>query len=270
MTEPRNSLAIEVDNRALPVADRARHGARVPDTAERQRLERQRRIREIVFGAQDGILTTLGIVTGVDGATADRWTTVLTGALALLVGALSMGVGEYLGGKAEREVVQSAIEFEQREIASMPNEEFAEQVAYYKLKGFTDDEATMIVQRLEKNPEIRLHEMVRDEFGIDLREADDGGLRPTFAMMGSFALGALVPLLPYLAGIAMGLAAWVAFVLALAALFGIGVFAGRLSGRNRVRKGLELAAFGAAIFVVSWLAGHFVPPLFGRRPLGLG
>ena len=161
-----------------------RTAARIPDTPERKRLEKQRGIREIVFGAQDGLLTTLGIVTGVGSASNDRATILITGGLSLLVGALSMGVGEYLGGKSEREVVQSSIDFEQREMLDMPEEEFAEQVAYYRLKGFTDEEALMIVERLKKNPEIWLHEMVRDEFGIDLREAEAGSLRSTFAMAG--------------------------------------------------------------------------------------
>jgi VIT1/CCC1 family predicted Fe2+/Mn2+ transporter len=190
MPQQRNSLAINTDNRVVSVANRGRNAARIPDTPERQRLEDKRSIREVVFGAQDGILTTLGIVTGFSSASPDRAAILLTGFLSLLVGAISMGVGEYLGGKSEREVVQNAIDFERQEMLDAPAEEFAEQVAYYRLKGFTDDEAVMIVRRLEKNPDIWLHEMVRDEFGIDVREAESGGLRASFAMAGSFAIGA--------------------------------------------------------------------------------
>ena len=134
--DTRNSLDINIDNRSVTVADRGRNAARIPDTPERQKLEKQRSIREIVFGAQDGILTTLGIVAGVGGASPDRATIVITGGIALLVGALSMGAGEFLGGRAERDVVQNAIDFERWEMATMPADEFAEQVAYYRLKGF--------------------------------------------------------------------------------------------------------------------------------------
>ncbi len=80
--------------------------------------------------------------------------------------------------------------------------------AYYKLKDFTDEEALMNVRRLQKNPGIWLHEMVRDEFGIDLREAENGGLRPVFAMAGSFAIGALLPVLSYLLPLPLGTALW--------------------------------------------------------------
>jgi len=215
-------------------------------------------------------LTTLGIVSGVGGASADRATIVLTGTLALLVGALSMGAGEFLGGRAERDVVKNAIDFEQWEMSTMPESEFAEQVAYYRMKGFTDDEAVTIVRRLEKNPEIWLHEMVRDEFGIDLREAQGRGFRGTIAMAGSFALGAALPVLPYALGISLDAARWCALAFSVATLFGIGFFAGKLGGRTPLRKGLEVVLVGAVIFGISWGAGHFIPPLFGRGALSIG
>jgi VIT1/CCC1 family predicted Fe2+/Mn2+ transporter len=267
----RNALSIDTDNRVVSVSSRGKHASRIPDTPERRKLEEQRSIREVVFGAQDGVLTTLGIVTGVSGASADRGAILITGFLSMLVGALSMGVGEYLGGKSERDVVRNAIEFEQQEMIDTPDEEFAEQVAYYRLKGFTDEEALMIVQRLEKNPEIWLHEMVRDEFGIDLREAEDGGLRAPFAMMASFAVGGSLPVLPYaFTLLPLGTAMWAGLALAVAALFTIGYVAGRLSARTPIRKGLEIVAFGAVVFAISWAAGHFIPPLFGRSAISVG
>jgi VIT1/CCC1 family predicted Fe2+/Mn2+ transporter len=270
MKTERNSFSIDTDNRVVSVANRGHHAARIPDTPERQKLEKQRGIREVVFGAQDGVLTTLGIVTGISSASANRGTVLITGLLSLLVGAISMGVGEYLGGKAEREVVQSAIERERLEMIEMPEEEFAEQIAYYGLKGFTDDEAMTIVRRLEKNPDIWLHEMVRDEFGIDVRESEGGGLREALNMTVSFALGAALPVLPYAFGISLGVAMWTGLGLAVAALFGIGYFAGSLSGRSPARKGLEIVAFGAAVFAIGWAAGRFVPPLFGHMAVNVG
>ncbi len=270
MGELRNSLSIETDSRAVSIATRGRHAARIPDTPERRRLEQQRSVREVVFGAQDGILTTLGIVTGLGGAKVDHATIIITGFLSLLVGALSMGVGEFVGGRAEREVVANAIELERREMLDMPEEEFAEQVAYYRLKGFTDDEALTIVRRLEKNPEIWLHEMVRDEFGIDVREAEGKGFRASGAMALSFAVGGAVPVFPFTLGIALGTATLIALGCAAVALFAIGFFAGRLGGRAPVVKGLEIVAWGAAVFAISWAAGRYVPPLFGHAAIGVG
>lgn len=238
---------------------------RVPDTPERSRLERERSIREIIFGMQDGVLTTLGIVTGVGAAAPDRMTVALSGIVALITGALSMGAGEYLGGKSEREVVRNAIALEQSEMRENPEEEFAEQVAYYRLKGFTAEEATMIVRRLATNPEVWLHEMMRDEFGVDPRDAEGGNIRAPLSMGLSFAAGAFVPLLPYLFPFAHLTALWISIVLAAVVLFAIGAFAARLSGRHPLAKGAELLAYGTLIFIVTFIAGHFIPALFGQR-----
>jgi vacuolar iron transporter family protein len=242
-------------------------GPRVPDTPERTRLERERSVRELVFGMQDGILTTLGIVTGVGAAQADRTTILLTGIVSLIVGAASMGVGQYVGGKSEREVVRHAIEREQREMAEKPDDEFAEQVAYYRLKGFTPEEATMIVRRLATNPGVWLHEMMRDEFGIDPRIADKTGSGAAFVMAGSFAVGAFVPLIPHLFTFGAALASVFAMVLAAVVLFTIGIFTARLSGRNPIAKGFELVGFGALVFAIAYGTGHFLPALFGHAPV---
>jgi VIT1/CCC1 family predicted Fe2+/Mn2+ transporter len=242
----------------------------MPDTPERARLERQRSIREIVFGAQDGLLTTLGIVTGVGSANPDRATILLTGGISLIVGAISMGVGEYLGGKAEREVVENAIDYEHQEMIEKPDEEYAEQVGYYRLKGFPADEATAIVDRLQKLPDIWLHEMVRDEFGVDPRIVEGGGLRAPLSMAGSFAIGAAVPILPYLFAITHDQALVAGLVCAAIALFAVGFVAGRLGGRNPVKKGFEIVAFGAAVFAISYAAGRYLPPLFGKGSISVG
>ncbi|MBV9648044.1 MAG: VIT1/CCC1 transporter family protein, partial [Candidatus Eremiobacteraeota bacterium] len=233
---------------APPLAAAQGRRPRIPDTPQRASLERSRRIREIVFGAQDGLLTTLGIVTGVGGATDARATILLAGGISTLVGALSMGVGEYLGGKAEREVVEHWVDVEQREMLENTDEEIAEQIGYYRQKGFPPDEARMIVDRLTKHPDIWLHEMVRDEFGIDPRDSQFAGLSSTFAMAGSFAAGGIIPVLPYLFPLSHLVALLVSLVLAVCGLFVVGVIAARIAQRSALRKGLEIVAFGAAVF----------------------
>jgi VIT1/CCC1 family predicted Fe2+/Mn2+ transporter len=244
---------------------------RMPDTPERSRLEGERRVREVIFGAQDGLLTSLGIVTGVGAADPQPATILLTGLVALVVGTVSMGVGEYVGSKSEREVVRHAIRIEQAEMAANPDDEFFEHVAYYRLKGFTVEEATMIVTRLAQNPEIWLNEMVRDEYGIDPRIAEGGGLKPALAMGGSFAGGAVVPLAAYLLpSLSYHAALGVGVVMAALALGGIGAFSGRLANRNPLLKGLELVGYGALVYCVSFVAGHLIPPLFGRAAVGAG
>ncbi len=256
----------------LPIPDQTWTAARprIPDTPQRRELEAARSVREIVFGVQDGILTTLGIITGVGVAEGDRSAVFITGFLALLAGALSMAVGEYLGGKSEREVVQATIEMEKREMAADPQAEFAEQVAYYQLKGFSPGEAQMIVTRLTQHPDIYLYEMMRDEFGIDPRVADSSGLRAPIAMGASFALGSLVPIAAFFLPLSMIASTFISLALAIVGLFGVGVYAARNSDRHAIAKGFEIVAFGCCVFALSYLAGHFIPPLFGHAPVAVG
>lgn len=242
---------------------------RIPDTPQRRQLERQRSIREVVFGAKDGILTTMGVATGVGVASNGRIPVLVSAIVALVAGALSMAVGEFQGGKSEREVVAKSIETERREMLDNPKDEFAEQVAYYKLKGFSSDEAHTIVSRLAKNPEIYLYEMMRDEFGIDPRIAESSGMLPAVAMGLSYAAGSLVPIFPYffpaLSGRAM-LASSVGF--ALAGLFGIGVYAGSMGSRNKWLRGAEIVMWGSIVFALSYLSGQGIALLFHQRTPG--
>jgi VIT1/CCC1 family predicted Fe2+/Mn2+ transporter len=254
----------------VEIANWERVRPRIPDTPQRRKLERQRSVREIVFGAQDGILTTLGLVTGVGVADANRHVVLLTGFLAMLAGALSMGVGEYLGGKSEREVVQAAIDVERGEMAADPQGEFAEQVAYYRLKGFSAQEAQMIVNRLTHHPDIYLYEMMRDEFGIDPREADARSLRGPLSMGLSFSIGSLLPIVAFLLPAAMPVSIGLSLLFAIAGLFCVGYYAGLLGTRRPVAKGIEIVLFGLGVFVLSYLAGHYIPPLFGYRAVTVG
>jgi VIT1/CCC1 family predicted Fe2+/Mn2+ transporter len=158
---------------------------------------------------------------------------------------------------------------ERREMQEHPKDEFAEQVAYYKLKGFSSDEAHTIVSRLAKNPEIYLYEMMRDEFGIDPRIAESSDVIPALAMGLSYSIGSIIPIVPYFfAPLPRLTAAYVSLGLALAGLFGIGVYAGSLTDKNKWLRGLEIALYGSVVFGLSFLAGHFIPPVFGERAGG--
>lgn len=243
---------------------------RIPNTPQRAELERRRGIRELVFGAQDGILTTMGLVTGLDAAAGSHATVLIAGFLALGVGALSMGAGEYLGGKSEREVVKNTIAMERRELIEQPEEEVREQVGYYRLKGFSQEEAELIVRRLATNHEMWLYEMVRDEFGIDPRIVDETSIGPALKLALSFILGGLIPIIPHMFALPGASATILSFACAAILLFAIGCISGSLSGRNPLVKGLEIAAFGTGIFAVSYAAGRCIPPLFGQAPVAAG
>ena len=108
------------------------------------------------------------------------------------------------------------------------------------------------------------------QFGIDPRDAEDNGLRAPLAMGGSFALGSFVPIFAFLMPFSMHVSTVMALIFAVIALFAVGYYAGTLSNRHPVAKGFEIVAFGFAVFAVSFLAAHFIPPLFGHAPVSSG
>jgi len=128
----------------------------------------------------------------------------------------------------------------------------------------------MIVKRLTQMPEIYLYEMVRDEFGIDPRSAEDSGLRAPISIGCSFAVGSFVPILAFLLPFSMLVSTALSLAFAVIGLFAVGFYAGTLSNRHPFAKGLEIVLFGCVVFALSFLAGHYIPPLFGHAPIGVG
>ena len=86
----------------------------------------------------------------------------------------------------------------------------------------------------------------------------------------SFAAGSLLPIVAFMLPVSMVLSTWAALVFAVAGLFTVGFYAGTLSERSPIRKGFEVALYGCAVFIISYLAGHYIPPLFGHAPVAVG
>ena len=137
---------------------------------------------------------------GVTGAAAGNPSFILLAGIAgLLAGAFSMAAGEYISMQSQRELFEHQIALERAEMAAMPEEEEAELAAAYRAKGFTADEAARIARRIFEDPEAALDMLVREELGLDPDQLGS----PWGAAGGSFvafAIGAAVPVLPYLVG----------------------------------------------------------------------
>src|SRR5437870_9962619 len=135
---------------------------------------------------------------GVAGAARDHGSFVLlAGVAGLLAGAFSMAAGEYISMQAQRELFERQIALERSELEAMPQEEQAELAQVYRSKGFTEAEAATIAERMFRDPQHALDTLVREELGLDPDELGS----PWGAATGSFvafAVGALVPVIPYL------------------------------------------------------------------------
>jgi len=213
-------------------------------------------LRAVIFGVSDGLVSNLALVMGVAGASANGRLILLTGIAGLLAGAFSMAAGEYISMQSQRELFERQIALEAAELEAMPEEEEAELAALYMAKGFTRDEAQRIAARMFENPKTALDTLVREELGLDPDELGS----PMGAAVGSFvafAVGAAIPVVPYLFG--SGSAAFaVSIVASLAALFLVGAGVSLLTGRGLLFSGFRQVAIGAAAAGVTFAVGTLI------------
>jgi len=233
---------------------------------ERKRIASRSRIRELVFGAQDGILTTVGVVSSVFGATEKNSIILLAGLASGFAGMVAMTAGSYLSSKAEIEVQRSEISRESSELREHPEEELVELIEIYRMQGMPAEQARDAALRVAKNPRKMLRVMAESELGIEINPTSSP-MKDAGVMALSFLCGAVLPILPYvfLHGIP---ALALSIVLAVVALFGVGVIKARVVDANIWRAGLETFAIGAAAALLGFVLGTLIPKAFGVNFLG--
>ncbi len=232
---------------------------------ERQRVAAFGRIREVVFGAQDGVLSTAVLVTAVAAGVTDTVTIIIAGLAAALAGMISMGSGSYLGSKAQRDVYLAEIEKEAKELEENPAEELAELVFIYHQQGLSYRQAREMADHISSDKDLWLRTLVEKELGInpDLLQSP---VKDGLTMAGAFIAGAAVPLIPYLLAAAdvidRGPAIVASVAAALTGLFLIGLGKGRLIQKSPLLQGLEVLGIGAAASGVGYLLGEGISRLF--------
>src|SRR5437879_6142847 len=185
-------------------------------------------LRPAVFGAMDGLVSNLALMTGVAGGAVGQNTIVLTGLAGMAAGAFSMAAGEYTSVASQRELVVAELAVERAQLRKHPKDEQAELAALYESRGVEPELARKVAEQLSRDPEQALEIHAREELGIDPSDLPS----PTVAAVssfGSFALGALLPVLPYLLGASV---LWPAVLLALLGLFACGAVVARVTARS--------------------------------------
>ncbi len=215
-------------------------------------------LRAGVLGANDGIVSTAGIVVGVAGATTDRSAIVVAGVAALVAGALSMGAGEYVSVSTQRDSEEALLEKERRELHEEPEEELAELAGIYAAKGLDDALSLEVARQLTAHDAFGAH--AEAELGIDPHDLTSAW-NAAFASMIAFTLGALLPLLTItLVGVSARVG--VTFFAVLLALAGTGWTSARLgygpTGRAVIRNVLGGFFAMAVTYGVGSLLGSYV------------
>jgi vacuolar iron transporter family protein len=218
-------------------------------------------IRNVIYGVNDGLTATLGVLAGVGGATVNPRVVLIGGLSAMVASAVSMAGGAYLSSKSQREVYEGQLAREAAEIEAMPDLERAELVKIYRSKGLTPDEARTIVARITADKKVWLETQAREELGLDVAQFENPVREGVVAGV-STLVGGVIPVFGYLGGRALvgatlsGIAALIiAFVVCAVFLFSIGSARSFFTGKAGVRSGLEMLAVGTAVAALTYVVG---------------
>ena len=211
-------------------------------------------LRPAVFGAMDGLVTNVSLIAGVGGASVSSHFVILTGLAGLAAGAFSMAAGEFVSVSSQNELVVSEIDKEQAELEKNPVAEERELAATFRARGVEPALAQEVAAQISRNPAEALNVHVREELGVDPHDLPSP-LVAAAASLVTFAVGAFIPLLPYLAGadslaLALGLAA-------VAAIVGGGLVA-RMTNRPFIRGAARQLILGALAAAITYGIGHAV------------
>ncbi len=242
-----------------PEASSTYAAARAEVEGERWRVASIGRIREVVFGAQDGLLSIMALVTAVAAADVGNTTVLIAGLAGALSGVISMASGAYLGSRAEQDVQRAEIAKEAKELEDHPAEELAELVVLYQREGLSFTEAKGVAEHIAADKDLWLKTLVEKELGLSA-EVTTNPVKDAFVMAAAFIMGALIPVLPYF--FTQGNIAIIASVAAtLFGLFALGMGKGRIVKKSPIMQGLEILAVGAVAGAIAFGLGEGIPRL---------
>jgi vacuolar iron transporter family protein len=208
-------------------------------------------LRAAVFGAMDGLVTNTALVAGVAGGGGSSHAVVLSGVAGLAAGAISMALGEYTSVTTQNEQLDLEVAKERHELATNPAGELQELADLWEERGLDAPLARAVAEQLSRDPEQALRVHAVSELGLD----PDDKPSPLTAAVSSFvcfAIGAVVPLLPYLLGAPV---LWLALLCGGVGLLAAGALSARFTARTWWSAGLRQLCFGAVAAAATYLIG---------------
>ena len=230
---------------------------------EKERVGKVSQIRELVFGAQDGLLVPLGVISSVAGAFSNNHIVIVAGVSEALAGAFSMATGAYLASQAEEQVHRNELKKEMEAIEKYPEDEKEEMVLLRKREGLSDKDARDLVNILIKSKTAYFNTMVQKELGIDPHPA--GTATKDALLVGvSYLISAMVPLFPYF--FLKGNPAIATSIFAtLIALFVIGLMKGRVASLPYLKSGFQVLLVGTGSGIGGYFLGVILPHILGIK-----
>jgi vacuolar iron transporter family protein len=226
---------------------------------EAHRTNRTGWVRAAVLGANDGVVSTAALIVGVAGSGASFGTVRTAGIAALVAGALSMAVGEYVSVASQRDIEEADLRMEEQALRDHPRAELTELTEIWRSRGLDRGLAAEVAKQLTEADALAAH--ARDELGL----TEVSTARPLQAAATSaiaFSLGALLPLLAYIVGPDTGRSV-VVMVGAVAALALLGTVSATLGGAPRLRAITRVVVGGAGAMAITMLIGELTGAALG-------
>jgi len=214
-------------------------------------------LRAAVLGANDGLVSNFSLVMGVAGADLAGSTILITGLAGLLAGAISMALGEWLSVQSSRELYQHQINIEREEIANAPEEEVDELALIYQARGIGEEQARHLASQIMSDQKSALETLAREELSVNPEELGGSAWEAAIASFILFALGAIVPVIPYtfLSGLT---AVMVSALFSAVGLFIIGSSITLYTGRGVLFSGGRQVLFGLLAAAVTYGIGRLI------------
>lgn len=209
------------------------------------------KLRAAVLGANDGIVSTSAVVMGVAGASSDNQAIATAGFAALVAGALSMAVGEYVSVSSQSDTEKAFIARERKLLRKNPAEEQEQLAKYYESQGVSATIATQVAADLHKSNALQAH--LRMHFGIDEDDLNSP-LQAAVASLLAFTAGGLVPFLAVILA-PHDSKLQITFVAVLVALVATGYFSAKVGGANKSRAILRVVIGGALAMLLTYGIG---------------
>lgn len=213
-------------------------------------------LRAAVFGVNDGLVSNLSLVMGIAGASAESKYVLLAGVAGLLAGAFSMGAGEYVSMRVQREVFEKMIAEEKRKQATLPEEERIKLQTIYEGKGIPTEQAALLSRTVMADEKLALETHVREELGLNPDELGSpwGAAASSFF---AFVGGAIIPVLPYI--FSSGVTAFILSIgLSGFGLLAVGAALSFVTGKSLIFSSLRMLGIGSSAAAVTYLVGYLL------------
>ncbi len=218
-------------------------------------------MRQMVFGMNDGLVATVGLVAGLTFAGSSQRLLLGATLAAITAAVVSMALGSFLSTRTEVHYQKAQMRREQSEIEHRPEEELEEMRQIYTGYGFSADEVAIFLNRFQQDQKLWLNLMLRDELGI-IPETFESPWINAGQMALAVLAGSIPPLVPNILLTRPTLAFPWAIILAILTAFGLGAATGRITGRLWWRSGLSFLGVASVAAMIGMGAGAFIAPLF--------